>query len=61
MTNNNVTKPAQFRITAGYYKSRIRAMNREIKKAENLLKLQQLMASTEARLDSTRRKLGYLP
>jgi len=61
MTNDNATKPAAFRITAGFYKSRIRAMKREIKKAENLIRLQQLMVSTEERLDSTRRKLGYLP
>jgi hypothetical protein len=43
--------------TPTFYKSRIEAMRREIKKAENLIRLQKLVASTEERLDSLRQQV----
>ena len=50
---NNEDKPK----TPAYYKARIRAMQREIRKAERLIQLRNRMAAVEERLNDLRKQL----
>lgn len=53
-TNEEMNEPKK---TPGFYKARIRAMRREIRKTEQMIQLRNKMRAVEERLDDLRKQL----